>query len=401
MGRHGRAAALAAPLLLLLASGCRADGAEGAPVRESGRFARAAPVRGSGRVAEAGPPPARADSSFAALVARLSEPGGYFDTDNLISNEASYLHALGPLRERGVRGGAYIGVGPDQNFSYIAQIRPRVAFIIDIRRGNLLELLWYKALFELARDRADYLALLFGRPRPDFAAPDGAAGLARLLDYFDATPADPERMAATRAAVHAALARYGVPLSDDDVAMIDRIASAFVEAGPSLRFTSYGRAPRSYYPTYRQLLLEHDLSGRGGSYLAREEDFRFVKRLQTADRIVPVVGDLAGPHALRAIGRAIDGMGLRVSAFYVSNVEFYLMGDGTFDRFAANVLTLPLDSGAVLIRSYFHPFRRPTPGAVPGYASSQIVQAAARFVARAEAGGYAGYRALLADTVGG
>ena len=80
---------------------------------------------------------ARADTTFAALVERLSESGGYFDTDNLISNESSYLHVMGALREIGVRGGAYIGVGPDQNFSYIARIRPSIAFIIDIRRDNL------------------------------------------------------------------------------------------------------------------------------------------------------------------------------------------------------------------------------------------------------------------------
>ena len=71
---------------------------------------------------------ALSDAAFAALIERLSEPGGYFDTDNLISNETSYLHVIGTLRELGVSGGAYIGVGPDQNFSYIAAIRPSIAF---------------------------------------------------------------------------------------------------------------------------------------------------------------------------------------------------------------------------------------------------------------------------------
>src|SRR5215207_7700196 len=85
--------------------------------------------------------PALSDSAFAALVARLSEPGGYFDTDNLISNESSYLHAVGRLRALRGAGptGAYVGVGPDQNFSYIAAARPKVAFIVDIRRDNLLQ----------------------------------------------------------------------------------------------------------------------------------------------------------------------------------------------------------------------------------------------------------------------
>ena len=67
-----------------------------------------------------------AQSSFAAQVAALSEPAGYFDTDNLISNERSYLDVVPDLKKRGVRGGAYIGVGPDQNFSYIAAVRPEI-----------------------------------------------------------------------------------------------------------------------------------------------------------------------------------------------------------------------------------------------------------------------------------
>ena len=88
-----------------------------------------------------------AAQSFAALSEQLSEPNGDFDTDNLISNESSYLHVMPALEQGGVTGGAYIGVGPDQNFSYIARIRPASAFIIDIRRDNLLLHLLFKALF--------------------------------------------------------------------------------------------------------------------------------------------------------------------------------------------------------------------------------------------------------------
>ena len=110
-----------------------------------------------------------AQTGFAGLIERLSEPGGYFDTDNLISNETSYLHVMGKLREMGVTGGAYLGVGPSQNFSYMARIRPNIAFLVDIRRDNLLQHLLYKALFELSDSRIEYLAMLFGRRRPSGA----------------------------------------------------------------------------------------------------------------------------------------------------------------------------------------------------------------------------------------
>src|SRR5438093_5508360 len=108
----------------------------------------------------------QATSPFAATIAQLSERGGYFDTDNLISNERSYLHVVPGLKALTPSGGAYIGVGPDQNFSYIAQVRPTSAFIVDVRRDNLLLHLLFKAIFARARNRAEYLCMLTGRPVP-------------------------------------------------------------------------------------------------------------------------------------------------------------------------------------------------------------------------------------------
>src|SRR5262245_13122033 len=50
--------------------------------------------------------------TFAARIQQLSEEGGDFDTDNLISNERSYLEVVPALKAGNVSGGAYIGVGP-------------------------------------------------------------------------------------------------------------------------------------------------------------------------------------------------------------------------------------------------------------------------------------------------
>src|ERR1700730_18030138 len=108
----------------------------------------------------------QATSPFASRIAPLSERGCFYDIDNLNSNERSYLHVVPALREAGVTGGAYIGVGPDQNFSYIAQVKPAIAFIVDLRRDNLLLHLLFKALFSMSDTRAEYLSLLFGRPIP-------------------------------------------------------------------------------------------------------------------------------------------------------------------------------------------------------------------------------------------
>jgi hypothetical protein len=336
------------------------------------------------------------DSTFARLIYRLSEPGGYFDTDNLISNETSYLHVVGALEELGVKGGAYIGVGPDQNFSYIAATRPDIAFIIDIRRDNLLLHLMFKALFSLSRNRIEYLCLLFARPLPDDGRDWGGRSIDELIDYLEEKSADPDDAELALATVVERAAAFGVRLSDVDRETIRRFHATFIRQGPGLRFRSFGRTPRSYYPTYADLLSETDLTGRQASYLAREEDFRFLKRLQERDRIIPVVGDLAGDHALAAIGRYVADRGQRVSALYTSNVEFYLWRGRTFDRFAATVTELPHDERSVIIRSYFgRNFGYVHPQSVPGYYSVQLLQTIESFADDVATGGYRGYLDLV------
>jgi hypothetical protein len=336
------------------------------------------------------------DSAFAALIERLSEPGGYFDTDNLISNETSYLHVIGTLRELGVSGGAYIGVGPDQNFSYIAAIRPRMAFIIDIRRDNLLQHLLFKSLFELANNRIEYLCLLFARPTPRDADDWGRRSIERLAAYIDDSTGDLDLTETTLALVASTAAGFGYPLDEADIATIRRFHSAFIDRGLGLRFESHGRTPRPYYPTYRELMLERDLEGRRSNYLASEDDFQFLRSLQQSNLVVPVVGDLAGHQALAAIGEEIDRRGGMISAFYTSNVEFYLVQDRSFHQYARTVAALPYDSTSVIIRSYFgRNFGYVHPQAVPGYYSVQLLGTIQGFIDDYEAGRYRGYLDLV------
>jgi hypothetical protein len=291
---------------------------------------------------------------FAAQIAALSEPEGYFDTDNLISNEGSYLDVIPDLTRVQSSSGAYIGVGPDQNFTYIAHVRPSIAFIIDVRRDNLLLHLLFKALFELSKTRVEYLALLSGRAAPPNPDTWKNAGIDRLIEYIDRTP--PAGIDALRGKVDAAIRRTGVPLTAQDFQTIDRFHRSFIEAGLSLQFQSTGRPPQSYYPTYRQLLAETDPSGRAANFLASEDSYQFVKSLQARDLVIPVIGDISGPSALAAIGRALTERHASLSALYVSNVEFYLFGQGTFPRFASNLGRLPHSSSSVLIRSIFGRF---------------------------------------------
>lgn len=363
--RRARPLLLAALLALPLAAGC-----------ERARTAAAA-------AAAASQP---ADTTFAGTVARLSEPGGYFDTDNLVTNETSYLHVLPALARHAGTGGAYVGVGPEQSFSYVAELRPAVAFIIDVRRDNLLQHLWYRAHFELAANRAEFLLRLAGRRVPADVARWTGRPLDAVLALADSAPPDPAP-AETRARVLARVRSYGVPLDSADERTIARIHDTFAEQGLALRFTSHGRPPRDHYPTLRQIAAATDRAGVPASWLATEERFRTVQALQRAGRVIPVVGDLAGPHALAAIGREAARRGLVVRALYTSNVEFYLVRAGTFDAFARTVAGLPRDDRSVIVRSCFggacgwgHP------DALPGHVSVQMLQRIDEFARLAGAG---------------
>jgi len=310
-----------------------------------------------------------ASSPFSAQIASLSEPGGYFDTDNLISNERSYLQVLPALDAAKVRGGAYIGVGPDQNFSYIAAIRPSVAYIVDIRRDNMLLHLLFKALFAQSRTRVEYLALLTGRPVPGDIERWRTAPVEKLVSYIDGTPA--RDVDALRRRFDAAVTAIGAPSMPGDRATIDRFHRRFIADGLSLRFQSAGRPPQDYNPNYRDLLVDRDGSGRQGNYLASEDAFQFVKALQQKDLVIPVTGNLAGPNAVVAVGKAIAARQERLSAFYVSNVEFYLFSEGSFQHFAENLGHIPRSPNSVVIRSIFG---RYASGSRPGDASASRLQ---------------------------
>jgi len=265
--------------------------------------------------------PARlSDEAFWNLSSTLSEPPGMFThSDNLVSNETHIIHMLRMLR---ASGGVYIGVGPEQNYSYIANAQPRLAFIVDIRRENLDLHLLYKALFELSADRGDFLSRLFSRERPAGIGPQ--TSVQDLFEKYRTVKASvPLFEANVRLVNERLLDAHRFPLTAQDLAWIDYALRAFSADGTDIHYARShpNDAPG---PSYAALMTSIDMGGRSRSYLASEEGFLFVKDLHATNRIVPVVGDFGGADALRRVGdylRQHDGV---VRTFYGSNVEVYL-----------------------------------------------------------------------------
>jgi hypothetical protein len=311
----------------------------------------------TGAVAPPDTLPARlSDADFWRLVERLSEPSGYFQSDNLVSNERLFQNVV-PALHKFRRGGAYLGVAPDQNFTYILGIEPKIAFIVDIRRGNLHTQLMYKALIELSKDRVEFVSRLFSRARPDDLPARPTAS--QIFAAFEDVPPSDDLFQANYTAIVARLVKTrGFGLSEEDLAGIQTVYGMFHRFGPEITYSSStrsgsrgGRSPGRGMPTYAELQTASDAEGRNQAYLGSEENFRALKAFQEKNLLVPVVGDFAGPKALRSVGQYLADHGATVTVFYVSNVEQYLFQNGVAQAFYANVATLPMDDDTAFLRS--------------------------------------------------
>lgn len=296
--------------------------------------------------------PARiADDDFWRMVTSFSERAGTFPSDNLLSNETTLQHVIPDLTRTVKPGGIYLGVGPEQNFTYMVALRTRMAFIFDIRRGNLALHLIYKALFEMSVDRAEFVSRLFARKRPE-----GLTAESAIAEIFDAvsreTSSETLYVENVRAVVNRLTKKHGFVLDAGDLLRLQHDYRAFYVYGPKIQYSSSrNEGGRDGEPTYSDLMVATDGMGQLRGYLASDESFQFLKQLETDNMIVPLVGNFSGPRAIRAVGQYLKEKTATVSVFYVSNVEEYLQQDGVLPAFCANVASLPLDEASTFIRS--------------------------------------------------
>jgi hypothetical protein len=297
------------------------------------------------------------DGEFWRMISEFSEPSGAFSSDNFLSNENAFQEVVPRLKAL-PSGGAYVGVGPEQNFTYIIALQPKVAFIVDIRRMNMAEHLLYKALLELSSDRADFLSRLFSRERPAHLG-KGSSAQALFAAYRRAAPSDALFGRNLQAVRDRLVKQHGFRLATEDLMNLEYVYQAFQTAGPDMSYSfSTQWVGNEVFPTYAALMTEIDRQGRQHSFLATEGNFRALQKLETDNLIVPVVGDFAGDKTLRSVAQYLKERRLTVKAFYTSDVEQYLFSQGNaWERFFGNVAELPVDGSSTFIRSVNRGFR--------------------------------------------
>lgn len=290
------------------------------------------------------------EAEFVRLVEECSENPRPFISDNWVSNETDYGCVLPLLRSWAPRHQVYIGVGPEQNFSYIAAVEPCYAFVVDIRRGNLLQHLYYKVLFEESDHPRQWLARLLGRSTPP------PADYADWLLALKAAPPDPDVQREVLRLLRHRLQQLGLDLRKGDWEYLRRMQSTFAEQGLGLRFSYYRRQPdEPEFPTFHEVLLARDDRQGYANFLASPEAYQRLRHMQLENRIIPLMGDFASWRAFSKLSRQLRQRNLRVGLFYASNVEFYLMPKGLpgsgQEAFVFNLEALPSRADSLILRT--------------------------------------------------
>jgi hypothetical protein len=296
------------------------------------------------------------------VIEVLSEPETGRPADNLMTNEDSFPRVCGELARRAPAGGVYVGVGPDQNLTYLAHARVELGFVVDYRRRNLRLHLLHRALLALAADRAGYLSRLTARSLRDVGKETDGAGLvaAARRAAWDQKQFDREVRE---------VRRYLEPLrivQEEEWSDLRTIHARLSGPGVEARFLAL-----PMYPTLGDLITTTDREGRPAHFLAAEGLYATLRSLQCEDRVIPLVGDLGSPGTLGRIGAWLRERSLGVSVVYLSDVEFFLLRGGRYEGLVQGLEALPRLEGAVLLRTSTREIRHPQ--RVKGDSSTTIV----------------------------
>ncbi|TYB51466.1 hypothetical protein FXF51_53270 [Nonomuraea sp. PA05] len=257
-----------------------------------------------------------------ALAENVS-PSGY-TMDCFVTSEVAHNDAIAKCRPgTGKDGtGAYIGVGPCQNLTYIGALRPRLAVICDSRLDNLIEHLMFKLLIERAGDPLDYLLLLFSRrleePPPVLDEPED------LVAAFERGTPDPGTYRDNVEWLRSEAKRRWA-FDDGQLDRLSYLYGQFFARQLAITAVNKECADALGSPTLRDVILARNSYRRNFHFLTDADRFAYVRRMCLEDRIIPMLGNFSSARSIKLINELLDGFGERADTVYLSNIEDYVV----------------------------------------------------------------------------
>jgi hypothetical protein len=196
-------------------------------------------------------------------------------------------------------GGAYLGVGTDQNFTLLAWSGAEYAWLMDVDLVAVYVNRIHLYFFELASSYGDFLSLWKSENRN--------ASFKLIMDRFGKFP-------------DFALYRFAWDIAQKNQAVEKRLKNF------ELMTDRYG------------FLSFHN----------RPADYRHIRELVLKKRIHAVAGNLLGNKTMAAVAVAARKLNIPVRVFYTSNAEDYF---SYLQQARNNVLLLPADSKSYIIRT--------------------------------------------------
>ncbi len=197
-------------------------------------------------------------------------------------------------------GGAYLGVGSDQGFSFIAIARSEWAWLMDYDPRVVDHHQRMRAFILEAETPEQFVELWSG------------ADTKRSIEVIERHHANADEHAKLRRGFHVTRERL--------------------------------------YEYYREQLADPEGREKGFGWLANPEHYSYIRLLYQQGRIMPIKGDLLGNDSMRTVAEAANALGVSIRVFYTSNAPISWGGHIT-DAYRANVLGLPFDHRGIVLQT--------------------------------------------------
>lgn len=250
-------------------------------------------------------------------------PPSNYQLDCFVTNEVAHNDVLSRCMPVEGTTGTFLGVGPCQNFTYIGALKPRLACIVDARMDNLLEHLIFKLFIEQAETPLQYLGLLFSREVPA----DSPSSLTpeSLVAALDSAPVSENSYQRNLAWLKQEISRRW-SLTGQYLDRIDYLRSEFYRRQLNItNVNEFTHANLDQDACLRDVILARNSFGVNMHFLANIDSYSYVRELQLADRIIPVLGNLTSGPTIDRINEILSEHGEELATVYISNIEEHLL----------------------------------------------------------------------------